>query len=134
MKSEKGWPIERCGTCRGGSEEFRKHCSNCKGTSDNSKNPISYNGTNESGFNALPVEVALYSQSILIKDGIGSSLKDRPQVQFWNCSIDIQKETWLRAITEDNDIYKFSFQVNQLDINQPSCIFLIGASVRCVKD
>jgi uncharacterized protein (TIGR02145 family) len=54
IKDSTGWLGYGCQECEGGSEEFKKICSACKGTQQNSKNPINANGDNSSGFSALP--------------------------------------------------------------------------------
>jgi uncharacterized protein (TIGR02145 family) len=54
MKSTTGWESYGCKKCDGGSAEFKKICSACKGTETNSSVPYSGNGTNSSGFNGLP--------------------------------------------------------------------------------
>jgi uncharacterized protein (TIGR02145 family) len=54
MKNTNGWAGEGCKKCDGGSEEFKKVCSACKGTQHNSTDPIVSNGSNSSGFSALP--------------------------------------------------------------------------------
>ena len=54
MKSSNGWISYDCTKCNGGSAEFKKLCSACKGTQSNSSEPISGNGTNSSGFSGLP--------------------------------------------------------------------------------
>lgn len=54
MKSTSGWNSYGCRKCDGGSSEFKKICSACKGTQENSSEPFSGNGTNSSGFSGLP--------------------------------------------------------------------------------
>lgn len=54
MKSASGWNGYGCKKCDGGSSEFKKICSACKGTQSNSSEPNSGNGTNSSGFSGLP--------------------------------------------------------------------------------
>jgi uncharacterized protein (TIGR02145 family) len=54
MKSTSGWQGYGCKRCDGGSEEFKKICSSCKGKQENSSEPFSGNGTNSSGFSGLP--------------------------------------------------------------------------------
>jgi len=54
LKDTIGWIEYGCQGCDGGSEEFKKICPDCRGTQKNSKNPINANGTNKSGFSALP--------------------------------------------------------------------------------
>jgi uncharacterized protein (TIGR02145 family) len=54
MKSSSGWDGYNCQKCNGGSAEFKKICSACKGTQSNSSEPFSGNGNNSSGFSGLP--------------------------------------------------------------------------------
>ena len=54
MKSSSGWMDYGCTKCNGGSTEFKKICSACKGTQSNSSEPFSGNGNNSSGFSGLP--------------------------------------------------------------------------------
>jgi uncharacterized protein (TIGR02145 family) len=132
LKSEIGWPIEGCSTCSGGSEAFRNNCSDCKGTGTNSKNPISYNGTNSSGMNVLPVGMVLFSISSgeLNYCNYGKNSESA----FWNSSVDKDNCTWIRSYSKKGDIYKFELNVNSLDANKNNYIFKTGASVRCIKD
>lgn len=132
LKSEKGWPINGCLTCSGGSEAFKDKCSDCKGTGANSKNPISYNGTNSSGMNVFPAgHVTFYiSSGELNYRNYGKNTNSA----FWNSSIDKDNYTWVRSFDESGDIYKFELNVSCLDANKYNFIFKVGASVRCVKD
>jgi uncharacterized protein (TIGR02145 family) len=54
MKSTSGWESYGCKRCDGGSDEFKKTCTACKGTQSNSTMPFSGNGSNISGFTGLP--------------------------------------------------------------------------------
>jgi uncharacterized protein (TIGR02145 family) len=54
MKSTSGWESYGCKRCVGGSAEFKKTCTACKGTQSNSTMPFSGNGSNISGFTGLP--------------------------------------------------------------------------------
>ena len=54
MKSTTGWASYGCKKCEGGSAEFKKICTACKGTQTNSSVPFSGNGTNSIGFSGLP--------------------------------------------------------------------------------
>jgi uncharacterized protein (TIGR02145 family) len=54
MKSTSGWESYGCKRCDGGSAEFKKTCTACKGTQSNSTMPFSGNGSNISGFTGLP--------------------------------------------------------------------------------
>ena len=54
MKSTSGWEGYGCKRCDGGSVEFKKMCTACKGTQSNSTMPFSGNGSNSSGFTGLP--------------------------------------------------------------------------------
>ena len=54
MKSTSGWDGYGCKRCDGGSAEFKKTCTACKGTQSNSTMPFSGNGSNSSGFTGLP--------------------------------------------------------------------------------
>ena len=114
MKSTSGWNSYDCKKCNGGSTEFKKTCSACKGTQSNSSEPFSGNGTNSSGFTALPGGYRYCGGNFFRVGKFGS---------WWSASEEDDDRAWDRELDSRysglGHLYYFKDS---------------GLSVRCVKD
>ena len=113
MKSTSGWNSYGCKKCDGGSSEFKKICSACKGTQSNSSDPFSGNGTNSSGFSGLPGGNRDYYGGFQNKGGDGF---------YWSAT-ELEGNTYkayYRSLNGDLDSYQYSKAG--------------GFFVRCLKD
>ncbi|NDA63795.1 MAG: TonB family protein [Chitinophagia bacterium] len=113
MKSTSGWESYGCKSCDGGSAEFKKTCTACKGTQSNSTMPFSGNGSNISGFTGLPggyrhVDGSFYFQGIY--------------GYWWSASEYSTVNADLRFLDRYND-YLYSYGNNKAE----------GYSVRCIS-
>ncbi len=115
MKSSSGWNSYDCKKCNGGSTEFKKTCSACKGTQANSSEPFSGNGTNSSGFTALPGGCRYYNGSF--NGGVGS------HCYWWSASEYSISHAWYRFM-DQNPFTLYHYTISKID----------GFSVRCVRD
>lgn len=70
IKSKYGWDSYGCQECDGKSDELKINCSSCKGEPKNSTRPFSGNGTNSSGFNALPGSLRWSDGDFFLKTGM----------------------------------------------------------------
>lgn len=114
MKSTSGWDSYGCQRCDGGSDEFKRLCSACKGKQVNSTDPFNGNGTNSSGFSGIPGG----GQSVYGSSGHGTDSN------WWSSSeIDID-EAYFSGLENDYDHLHIGLR---LDKN-------IGNSIRCIKD
>jgi len=119
MKSSSGWYGYGCKMCSGGSAEFKKICSACKGTQSNSSEPFSGNGTNSSGFSGLPGGS---------RNSLGNFYYVRYDGNWWSASESDVSHAWFRnAWFLSSSLYRRS-----LPMGPPNKPF--GCSVRCVKD
>ena len=114
MKSTSGWNSYDCKKCNGGSSEFKKTCSACKGTQSNSSEPLSGNGTNSSGFSGRPGGDRNDDGYF---DGVGGF------GGWWSASEANATNAW----TPELYLY-YSYLVRSDDSKNS------GLSVRCVKD
>ena len=114
MKSSSGWNDYGCKKCNGGSAEFKKICSACKGTQSNSSEPFSCNGTNSSGFTGLPGGARNYDGSFDVVDNSGF---------WWSASESNETLAWYRALPNLNS-----------NLYRNTVINNFGFSVRCVRD
>ena len=115
MKSTSGWKGYDCKKCNGGSAEFKKTCSACKGTQSNSSEPFSGNGTNSSGFMGLPGGGRYPNGPFL---GVGS------YGDWWSASESDGTDAWGRGLGSS-----YSILYRGSSSTKPA-----GVSVRCVKD
>jgi len=113
MKSTSGWNGYDCKKCNGGSTEFKKTCSACKGTQANSSEPFSGNGNNSSGFTGLPGGIR--AESFFFVGNFG---------YWWSASEFDATYAWFRALNST-----WSFLSRNRGFNKD-----MGLSVRCVKD
>jgi uncharacterized protein (TIGR02145 family) len=113
MKSSNGWDGFGCTKCNGGSAEFKKICSACKGTQSNSSEPFSGNGTNSSGFTGLPGGTRHYYGNSLVGN-YGS---------WWSASEHNGADSWHRVL------YIYGSSLIRFNGSKDD-----GFSVRCVKD
>ena len=114
MKSTSGWNSYDCKKCNGGSAEFKKTFSACKGTQSNSSEPFSGNGTNSSGFTGLPGGYRNYY-------GNFSSVGDYGN--WWSASEYDDSSAWYRELVNNySNLYRDGYYKH------------FGISVRCVKD
>jgi len=115
MKSNSGWDSYGCQRCDGGSDEFKRLCSACKGKQVNSTDPFNGNGTNSSGFSGLPGGYAL-DHGTFYSVGFDG---------YW----------WSRTENNTNDSYYLNMSGR---VNRTNCSMYyskrIGSYVRCVKD
>ena len=114
MKSTSGWNSYDCKKCNGGSTEFKKTCSACKGTQANSSEPFSGNGSNSCGFTGLPGGCR--------NDGgyfgyVGDS------GGWWSASEYDESDAWDRELSSSNS---YLYRLNSYKLG--------GFSVRCVRD
>ena len=114
MKSSNGWNGYGCTKCNGGSAEFKKICSACKGTQSNSSEPFSGNGANSSGFTGLPGGARFYDGSLGYVGDLGG---------WWSASESNDTDAWWRRLD-----YRFP-SIFRFDDAKGD-----GFSVRCVKD
>lgn len=73
IKSKNGWNSFGCQECDGKSDELKMTCSSCSGVPKNSSRPFSGNGTNSSGFNALPGSLRWSDGDFLLKEGMSAN-------------------------------------------------------------
>jgi uncharacterized protein (TIGR02145 family) len=112
MKSTSGWNGIGCKKCNGGSTEFKKICSACKGTQRNSIEPFSGNGTNSSGFSGLPGG---------FRSDYGGSFHEIGDNSYWLSSTEYNADTaWIL------DLGRSHFRDYRDKGN--------GFSVRCLRD
>ena len=116
MKSTTGWESYGCKKCEGGSAEFKKICTACKGTQTNSSVPFSGNGTNSSGFNGLPGGY---------RDGRGAFGNRGYDGCWWSASEASPDYAYGRVLGRDYDI------LDWYDVNKEKGV---GYSVRCLRD
>ena len=114
MKSTSGWNSYDCKKCNGGSAEFKKTCSACKGTQSNSSEPFSGNGTNSSAFTGLPGGFRYYDGNFISVGEFGS---------WWSASEKDGTYAWGRLLGHD---YSGLYRDNSNESG--------GFSVRCVRD
>ena len=114
MKSTSGWNSYDCKKCNGGSTEFKKTCSACKGTQANSSEPFSGNGSNSCGFTGLP---GGFRASDGVFDGVGS------YGLWWSASEGDASVAWNRGLLSGYS-----------SLGRPSITKSSGFSVRCVRD
>ena len=114
MKSTSGWNSYDCKKCDGGSAEFKKTCSACKGTQANSSEPLSGNGTNSSGFTGLPGGY---------RGGNGDFYNVGSYGLWWSASEDDATGAWSRVLGIRNS-----------SRNRILYFKDFGFSVRCVRD
>ena len=113
MKSTSGWNSYDCKKCNGGSAEFKKTCSACKGTQSNSSEPFSGNGTNSSGFMGLPGG----ERGGVFYDDVGDN------GSWWSASEGNESDAYVRGLSYYGSI------LGQSSLGEGN-----GFSVRCVKD
>ncbi|MEY3085574.1 MAG: hypothetical protein RL037_1754 [Bacteroidota bacterium] len=113
MKSTSGWENYGCKKCDGGSSEYKKICSACKGTQSNSSEPFSGNGTNSSGFSGLP---GGYRDSGPF-DLIGRYGK------WWSSTEGGAGDAWSRELG-----------CNYGSVDRGDWVKTVGFSVRCLRD
>jgi uncharacterized protein (TIGR02145 family) len=114
MKSTSGWESYGCKKCDGGSAEFKKICTACKGTQTNSSVPFSGNGTNSSGFSGLPGGVRHDYQQFGGRGLYGF---------WWSASDYSAGSAYFRYLYHSNDsLYRDFFNKGK------------GFSVRCLRD
>ena len=114
MKSSSGWNDYGCKKCNGGSAEFKKICSACKGTQSNSSEPFSGNGTNSSGFNGLPGGFRYHHGP----DGnVGN------YGYWWSASERFESSAWDRRLYFYRSVLTRDYYYKDM-----------GLSVRCVRD
>ena len=113
MKSTSGWLSYGCKRCDGGSAEFKKTCTACKGTQSNSTMPFSGNGSNISGFTGLPG---------------GYRWEDGAFVQIHEHGV------WWSATEVSTDLARTRFLHNTGLVDWFPYDKEGGVSVRCVKD
>jgi len=114
MKSTSGWNSYDCKKCNGGSAEFKKTCSACKGTQSNSSEPFSGNGTNSSGLSGLPGGCRYANGNFF---GVGNS------GLWWSASDTLETFAWYRRLSLG---YSYRYRYFSTKV--------YGFSVRCVKD
>ena len=114
MKSSSGWNGYDCQKCNGGSAEFKKICSACKGTQSNSSEPLSGNGTNSSGFTGLPGGYRAKNGNF---GNVGYYLS------WWSASESNESNAWSRGLGNYSSSLS-RYKHYKLD----------GVSVRCVRD
>jgi uncharacterized protein (TIGR02145 family) len=125
MKSTSGWNGYGCRKCDGGSSEFKKICSACKGTQSNSSEPFSGNGTNSSCFSGLPSGYRDYSGPFYFIGKWGSWWSSTEYFfNFeWSSPEDDAPNAWRRGLGNlDGDVYRRNG--SKAD----------GFSVRCLRD
>jgi uncharacterized protein (TIGR02145 family) len=114
MKSTSGWENYGCKKCDGGSSEYKKICSACKGTQSNSSEPFSGNGTNSSGFSGLPGGSCV---------SIGNYFNVGYYGYWWSASEDGTNDAYGRKLYYDGD-----------NLGRGSSAKVGGFSVRCLRD
>jgi uncharacterized protein (TIGR02145 family) len=123
MKSTEGWKSytdgeESCPNCQDWTEESREKetCSRCNNTRYISipETPLSGNGDNSSGFNALPVSYFTHDVSSFYFGDNG---------YWWSSTEFAHSEAWVRTL------FNFSFAIDTRWTGKE-----YGFSVRCIKD
>ena len=116
MKSTSGWNSYDCKKCNGGSAEFKKTCSACKGTQSNSSEPLfSGNGTNSSSFTGLP-------GGSRGSNGYFGAVGNNGY--WWSASEGSSTDAWQRKLYDDgSSLYRYEYGLKSN-----------GFSVRCVRD
>lgn len=119
MKSKSGWSSYGCKKCDGGSYEFKKICSACKGTQKNSSEPFSGNGSNSSGFNGLPGGYRFNYHHLVSFENIGF------EGLWWGARENSTDLPLTRDLNYDSDVVSLHSHLGGKGS---------GFSVRCLKD
>jgi uncharacterized protein (TIGR02145 family) len=128
MKTKDGWNGYGCMRCFGGGDVFKANCSACRGTQNNSSEPMSGNGTNSCGFSAKPAGERWHG-SINSFNSLGV------KANWWSSdeqNIDVNQ----RSVYLNQNPAKFTNIVNNYP-NSPYRLYTSkgeGLSVRCLKD
>lgn len=120
MKTKSGWDDYGCKKCEGGSAQVIKICPACRGNQTNSIEPLSGNGTNSSGFSALPGGYRNNDGTFLINGSYGS----------WWSSTDYKLNQYYHQ--ENSASYLFLTNDNVV-IGKGGSNKGMGFSIRCIK-
>jgi uncharacterized protein (TIGR02145 family) len=137
LKSKTGWNEYGCRRCDGGSETFKANCSSCKGKQKNSSDPMSGNGNNSSGFNALPGGWTTGSEDFWIKNKL-NFFPTGNDAHFWTSTtflsdvyVDEIANNSFRIFNDRESIVSYLYEGANTESNYILCG---GLNVRCVKD